>query len=370
MYHTITVLTVSTVIPVGDVGAPREAPWGMGGRIQLDNPTLTTITISDDDDMFRSGLYTPDETDQTLVEDAVFGTGPNADFVPAGTRMSNFVGSIITSDDNDSFYVVFPRSFEAYDVGTEYGGHQSVLIFPVPNAQGIAPVFDLSVGYRMTAVRGLERVADGVAWPVIAPALCFAQDTMIETPFGARPVQDLKPRDLLQTLDRGAQPVLWIGHRLMGPRDLDLRPDQRPIRIAAHALGAGHPTRDLIVSPQHRVLIGSRIAERISGHHQVLVAARHLAGLPGVTVITDTNGVAYWHVLMADHNLLLANGAWAESLLPRPMALRALGAQNARRVIALTAGTTQKPARHLLPGRQARRLAQRHGRNQRALLDA
>ncbi|TNH41172.1 Hint domain-containing protein [Paracoccus haeundaensis] len=370
MEHTITVLTISNVIPAGGIGLLADAPWSNGAPIVMNDPVLSTIVISDDDDAFRSGTYTYDETDQLLVNDAVFGHGDNAKITPAGTQMSNFVASIITSDAEDSYVVMYPRSYEHYGAGTEFGGRQSLLIFPIPDDNGIEPVFDPGARYTYAGVRSFGPGDDAQPWPAPTASACFAQDTLIQTASGPCRVQDLRPGTLLRTMDHGYQPVLWIGHRQMQARDLDQRPDQRPILIAAHALGPGQPGRDLVVSPQHRLLIRSPIAERMTGEAEVLIAARHLVGLPGITVQGERCDVTYWHVLLADHQVLVAEGAWAESLLPGPVALRALGAQNARRIRQLTAGRALTPARPLLSGRHARRLVQRHDRNRKALLDA
>ena len=373
MHHTITVLTVSNVIPVSyEVGVLLDVPWSNGEPIVMNDPVLSTIVISDedDDDAFHSGVYTHDETDQRLVKDAIFGHGANAQVVPAGTQMQNFVAATITSDEGDSYVVMYPRSYEHYGAGNEFGSRQSLLVFPVPNDEGIEPVFDPKASYTYTGLRTIAPGDDRQAWPTPAASACFAQDTLIQTASGPRRVQDLQPGALLQTMDHGYQPVLWIGHRRMLARDLDQRPDQRPIRIAAHALGPGQPARDLVVSPQHRMLVRSPIARRMIGEPEVLVEARHLVGLPGIIVLADCNDVTYWHVLLADHQVLMADGAWAESLLPGPVALRALGAQNARRIRELTAGRPLAPARPLLSGRHARRVVLRHDRNRRALLDA
>ena len=53
----------------------------------------------------------------------------------------------------------------------------------------------------------------------------------------------------------------------------------RPIRIRAGTLGNGLPEADLIVSPQHRVLVRSGIARTLFGADEVLVAAKQLLAL-------------------------------------------------------------------------------------------
>jgi hypothetical protein len=48
-------------------------------------------------------------------------------------------------------------------------------------------------------------------------------------------------------------------------------------------LGPGVPARPLHVSPQHRILLRNRVAQRMFGAAEVLVAAKALLDLPGVT---------------------------------------------------------------------------------------
>ena len=104
-----------------------------------------------------------------------------------------------------------------------------------------------------------------------------------------------------------------------------MQPDKHaPIRIAVGALGVGFPTRDLLVSPQHRILLSSEIAERVFGTREVLVCAKKLLDLPGVDQLSGDMPVTYWHILFEEHQIVKANGAWAESLFPGPQALKAL----------------------------------------------
>lgn len=369
MQYQITVLTISTVIPSGTDASAPYAPWSGWEPIVLTDPQLSMITLDDDDGIFRSGYYSQGLTDQKLVEPVVFGHGAAAQTVPAGTQMSNFIASYITSSDGDLFVVLFPRNYESDNVGAEFGGRYSVLVIPQPDANGVEPVFDPTQSFTFSGIKKLLAADDGTLLPApFAGVPCFAAGTMIATPTGPRAVQTLLAGDLLSTVDHGALPVLWVGHCQIGTRDLDLRPNQRPILIAAHALGPNRPARDLIVSPQHRMLITSRIAQRMTGQSDVLVAARHLVGMPGITVqLVDT--ITYWHVLLEGHQLLLAEGAVTESLLPGRMALMTLGPDNTRQIMAILDGRVTAPARHLMSGRQARSLTQRHIRNSRMLVD-
>lgn len=197
---------------------------------------------------------------------------------------------------------------------------------------------------------------------------CFVAGTLITTPLGLRMVQTIAPGDLVETLDHGARPVRWVGIRRLCSSDLMAAPSLRPIRIARGALGSGRPTADLLVSPQHRVLIRSRIARRMFDAGEVLVAARQLLSLPGITQDTAAHTVTYVHLLFDRHELILANGAAAESLFTGPEALKSIGAAAQDEIFALFPSLrTPQAARFLVPAKAARELAFRHQRNGLAL---
>ncbi|HMO70495.1 MAG TPA: Hint domain-containing protein [Paracoccaceae bacterium] len=204
---------------------------------------------------------------------------------------------------------------------------------------------------------------------------CFAAGTMITTPTGERAVETLAPGDLVLTLDHGAQSVRWIGRRHLPGSALVAQPHLAPVRIAAGALGLDLPVRDMKVSPQHRVMVRSRIAERMFETEEVLVAAKHLVGLPGITQEPAAAGVTYVHFLCDRHEVVFAEGARVESLYAGPMALRALGPA-AEEILAIFpelrefGGTGLHPVRPLVRGRQGRHLAERHVRNAVALQSA
>ena len=161
-------------------------------------------------------------------------------------------------------------------------------------------------------------VSDGPVEPY--DTICFTQGTLIDTTDGPVAVEDLMPGDTVLTRDDGEQPVRWVGHRRLSSWDLRMNPDLRPIRMIAH----GPDGTDLVVSPQHRVLVAGWKAELLFGVPELLAPAKALCNDRSVRVDHDCNEVSYYHVLLPVHGLVRANGQWAESLLPGPQALKAV----------------------------------------------
>jgi hypothetical protein len=202
---------------------------------------------------------------------------------------------------------------------------------------------------------------------------CFCAGTLIETPTGPRPIEDLRVGDPVITDTGRAAPLRWIGRRTVGTRDLSHTPALRPIRIVAGALGHGLPRRDLLVSRQHRMLVRSKVAQRMIGTSEVLIPAIKLTALPGIFEDQRVTDTVYLHLLLDRHELVLAEGAWSESLLTGPGALEALGQAARDEILTLFpeiagAGYCARPARPIPSGRQQKQLVARHIKNNKPLV--
>jgi hypothetical protein len=134
------------------------------------------------------------------------------------------------------------------------------------------------------------------------------------------------------------------------------------VRIAAGALGPGCPVRDMDVSPQHRMLITGAEAELLSGESEVLAAAIHLVGRPGI-VQTCCEPVSYIHILFDRHEIVRADGAWTESFQPGEHVVGDMDAGQRAELFALfpelatAAGRAAfAPARMTLKGHEVRAL--------------
>ena len=134
--------------------------------------------------------------------------------------------------------------------------------------------------------------------------VCFAAGTMIDTADGERPINALMVGDLVRTADHDYQPIRWIGSSKVAATG-----SVAPILIKAGALGN---TRDLKVSPQHRLLLGGWEAEILFGDAEVLVAAKHLVN--DSTILRVEGGeVEYFQMLFDTHEIVFAEGAPSES---------------------------------------------------------
>ena len=136
---------------------------------------------------------------------------------------------------------------------------------------------------------------------------CFAAGTRIQTEHGEVAVEALQPGQLgwAHSGDKrlGLHPIVWIVNR---PVDCLRHPDPQsvlPVRIVAGAFGPGQPRRDLLLSPDHAVFVDD-----------VLIPIHAL--INGTTIArVRMSEVTYYHIELAEHAVLLAEGLPVESYL-------------------------------------------------------
>ena len=155
---------------------------------------------------------------------------------------------------------------------------------------------------------------------------CFVAGTLISTPDGDVPVEQLEPGDLVNTRDDGPQPLRWIGSR-----DVEAKGDFAPIRIAANTFGEHD---ELLLSPLHRVLIRDSLAELLFGDNEVLVAARDLVNDHSVRPV-EGDTVTYVHILFDQHQVVYSAGLATESFFPGPQTTKSFEADIVREICSL-----------------------------------
>ncbi|MCB5199326.1 Hint domain-containing protein [Loktanella sp. TSTF-M6] len=195
-------------------------------------------------------------------------------------------------------------------------GHQVTLL-----ADGTVDILTTNVEekvsftYETTSTNVLgQEVGGDLGFVTVDTVPCFVAGTLIRTPLGDIPVEALEPGDLVDTMDDGAQPLRWVGRRTVAAEGA-----LAPIAIAANALGE-HAA--LMLSPQHRVLLGDPLSSLLFGEDEVLVAAKDLVN--DLTIRPRPGGdVTYLHLMFDRHQVIWAEGLPTESFLPGPQMKKA-----------------------------------------------
>jgi hypothetical protein len=140
--------------------------------------------------------------------------------------------------------------------------------------------------------------------PSYQDTICFLAGTLIRTPDGEVAVESLKHGDPVLTQDGRTVPVDWLGVQTVSLRFAD-KMRVLPIRIHAGALAENVPCRDLLVSPDHAILVDGALI-----HAGALVN--------GTSVVRETNvpsTLKYYHVEVEDHSLIMAENTPAETFV-------------------------------------------------------
>lgn len=151
---------------------------------------------------------------------------------------------------------------------------------------------------------------------------CYAPGTLIDTPLGPRRIEHLREGDQIWTLDNGAQTIRWI---LDGTDTYeDAEDNAYPVLIKAGAMARGVPSANLIVSPQHRILVG--VAKHLEDHfeRESFVPAKSLTSLPGIRFMRGRKTMRWLHLACDNHEVVRANGCLSESLYLGPVVLHNL----------------------------------------------
>ncbi len=157
--------------------------------------------------------------------------------------------------------------------------------------------------------------------PVIA---CFTPGTKIATLKGEVLVENLVAGDKLVTRDSGIQEIRWTGQKKVDWRIMTANPHLKPVLVRQGSLGNDLPERDLMISPNHRVLVANERTALQFEEPEVLVAAKHLIGGMAVRSI-DSIGTTYIHFLFDRHEVVLSDGIWTESFQPTDTSLKGFG---------------------------------------------
>jgi len=133
---------------------------------------------------------------------------------------------------------------------------------------------------------------------------CYCPGTLIRTIEGDVPVEDLVIGNEVLTHSGAMRPIKWIGRRSYAARFILGRKDVLPICFETGSLGDRAPIRDLWVSPHHAIYLDG-----------LLIEAKDLINDISIYQADVAEEVSYFHIELETHDVILADGAWAESFL-------------------------------------------------------
>jgi Hint domain/RTX calcium-binding nonapeptide repeat (4 copies) len=250
-----------------------------------------------------------DSLDGAANADSIFG-GTGNDTIRVG---DGDTGSGV--EDSDAFLVDGPVT-ATIDGGS--GGADNDIIYLVGATNYAVNYSDTSPGALAETVvfydgPARDNVLGTLSFSEIEGLLCFTPGTLIETDQGPVLVERLMDQgDRVLTRDNGWQDICWIGRRDLAAQEPHNDESLRPVIIRAGSLGDNLPERDLGVSPAHRMLITSHRTELHFEEPEVLVAAKHLVGVPGVAR-SVARPVSYIH-------FMCAHMRWSGPTAPGPKA--------------------------------------------------
>jgi len=134
---------------------------------------------------------------------------------------------------------------------------------------------------------------------------CFAAGTQIATPFGEVAVETLEIGQPILRADGTETAVKWVGRQAMRPAFCGLH--MQPVRFKAGSLGQGLPQSDLTVTADHGMVLDGLVINA-----SALVNGDTIDFVP-YSELPDKMTV--YHIETENHDIVLANGAAAETYL-------------------------------------------------------
>ena len=276
------------------------------------------LTGSSADDVIYGGdggdLLTGGEGADVLIGDAgndiiTFSEG---DTVEGGTGDDTFVAENLGETTNGTITITGGSGGETTGVG------DTLQLGSLADLSTLVKISDGIKADGNETFHGSVTMDDGTIlnFSEIENIICFTPGTRIATPKGARDIATLRVGDLVVTRDHGLQPIRWIQQRTVPALE-----SFAPIRIRPGVITG--QDRDLLVSPQHRMLFQGYRAELLFGESEVLVSAKHMINDKYVT--QETGGdVTYIHMMFDEHEVVYAEGAATESFHPGDVGLTAV----------------------------------------------
>ena len=225
--------------------------------------------------------------------------GPNSGnpfIIAFGADGSVYAGSSLTVSDNTILYDGSRSDVSALhnfvSAPTLYFTDNSVYGLTSSQLTSGGPVVDSGTDYLTTE----PTISDPPPYTT-----CFCAGTRIATQKGEVPIEHLSVGDLVLTSSGAMRPVIWIGigHVLATP---GRRNAATPVIVRRGALGDDIPRRDLRLTKGHSLYLDD-----------VLIPVEYLVNHRSILWDDRAQAVTIYHVELETHDVLLAEGAPAET---------------------------------------------------------
>ena len=307
----------------GSIAVDSGATWALAGKatlaaghtlvnagtlVNMGTLTLLNTTLTSGGGFVNNGELIIDPSSVTLASLTGFGTttieaGSTLDIT--GTVSS---GETIVFADPNVVLQIDPAQFAGQIDGFTPG--DTIVFNGLSNVSGAHVVngntleVDLASGGPLALTFDPAGNYAGASFSVTSNSvtpLCFLRDTLILTPRGEVTVQDLKIGDTVTTLAGADRPIRWIG---MGRVLIQQgkRCEATPVLIRKSAIADNVPNRDLRVTKGHSLYLDG-----------VLIPAEFLVNHRSVLWDDHAHVVEFYHIELDTHDVLVANGAAAES---------------------------------------------------------
>ena len=311
----------------------RSSPSGftMSGDL-IPDPVITEVEAGDDTLLGGEGndLILGQGGDDSLV------AGAGDDCVEGGDGMDTIVGGTGTdtlNGGNNSDLFTFDGPGDHVIRGGEDADGSDIDVIDLSGINARV----IQAGPESGLIEFLDAggaVINTAFYSEIEQIICFTPHAGIMTPQGQKRADALRVGDKVVTRDSGAKELVWIGQKTLQHGKMIAQPELAPVMIQAGALGNGLPERGLTVSPNHRILMREDVNNMLFDTPEVLIAAKHLVGRPGITQATP-KAVTYMHLMFEDHELIMSDGTWTESFQPAEYSLNGVESEQRNELLAI-----------------------------------
>lgn len=312
-----------------DGGDGRDTYTSQGGGSVTDETINVTVNNDGDGTVEKASTGTTDTVSsvENFVADEAAAEADEITLTTA-VQQEDIATDIEGLDDNSSgtFTPVYGGAAVSFGPGTDYL-LSNILNGTLPDGQ--LPAYGPNGSYSITAGDEDGRVGDitfSNFETINFNIVCFARGTRISTRKGEIAIEDLRPGDEVITVDRGFRPIRWIGSTSVAAQG-----KFAPVVIRKGAMGN---SRDLRVSPQHRMLVKGWHVELLFGKREALVPAKALINDETVFQL-EGGSVEYFHMMFDTHELIYAEGIPSESFHPGQVGMGAFAEETREEIFEL-----------------------------------